>query len=182
MVTGDCGRCVKDNRNTKTICAQTIQLHKLFKKLTGDCGKCVKDNRNTETICAQKIQLHKLFKKLITYSNSCCLQNAERKDGDLIMLDSRTLEMDLTQNLNYLPKPKISVSKTISLTIFSMRQVAKHMRLIVILLVNHLQRGTINLQYVSSTLQITDLFTKSLPLRHFCFLVGKVLMISTFAS
>ena len=47
---------------------------------------------------------------------------------------------------------------------------------------HHLKHGTITLPFVSSSMQIADLFTKSHPISRFRFLVGKLSMLLAAAS
>ena len=47
---------------------------------------------------------------------------------------------------------------------------------------HHLKHDTINLPFVSSSLQIADFFTKSYSIFCFCFLVGKLSMLVAAAS
>ena len=58
----------------------------------------------------------------------------------------------------------------------------KHIEIDCHLTRHHLQHGTISLPFVSSSMQLADLFTKSHPLPHFSFLVGKLSMLATIAS
>ena len=58
----------------------------------------------------------------------------------------------------------------------------KHIEIDCHLTRHHLQHGTISLPFVSSSMQLADLFTKSHPLPRFRFLVGKLSMLATIAS
>jgi hypothetical protein len=52
----------------------------------------------------------------------------------------------------------------------------KHIEIDCHLTRHHLKHDTITLHFVSSSLQITDCFTKSLFVSRFCFLIGKLLI------
>jgi len=58
----------------------------------------------------------------------------------------------------------------------------KHIEIDCHLTRHHLQHGTISLPFVSSSMQLADLFTKSHPLPRFRFLVGKLSILVTTAS